>query len=327
MRLIFLHTGWCRYYQGLDNDMPIGQHAYLKSEDGHERWNFLDVDGIRYGHAPVNSKMNLKNVEKNWRRDSLDGVNVVWTATNPISRQRVIIGWYKNAKLFSEAQSFKNDDFDRGTYLACANATETYLLPHAERSFVVPSHKKGFPGQKAVWYPMTKDSNEVTNFIDEVCQYIGGKALPPSTSGRPSSFHGRQPDVEKRRAVENAAVDFTIKKFARKYELEPNDPAIKSVEKENVGWDYEINLPDRKLLLEIKGRSDSPVNFELTANEYDKVLEPRKHLQLCIVTNALEEKKRKLHVFKHRKNGEWASKSMSLCFDERLSATARGKAI
>lgn len=58
-------------------------------------------------------------------------------------------------------------------------------------------------------------------------------------------------------------------------------------ERDNVGWDLEATLDNRKLKLEVKGLSGSELVVELTPNEYTKMNANRDTFRLCTVTSAL----------------------------------------
>ena len=101
-----------------------------------------------------------------------------------------------------------------------------------------------------------------------------GKPRPSSRKG------GFQPDVEKRRKVEKAAIRFVARQYERKSWL------VKSVELEKVGYDLHCTKGDLVECVEVKGTSGLDEQFVITANEYEKAKsDPR--FVLILVTNAL----------------------------------------
>ncbi len=62
---------------------------------------------------------------------------------------------------------------------------------------------------------------------------------------------------------------------------------MSSVERDNVGWDLEAELGDRRLLIEVKGLSGRPLSVELTPNEFKKFVKNDENYRLYIVREAL----------------------------------------
>ena len=93
--------------------------------------------------------------------------------------------------------------------------------------------------------------------------------------------HPFQPDPRKRKAVEDAAIQETIRHFrAWGY-------TIRDRQKENVGWDLEAVKGAEVLLLEVKGSSGTIVNAELTPNEYAHMQGHCENYAVCTVVDAL----------------------------------------
>ena len=72
---------------------------------------------------------------------------------------------------------------------------------------------------------------------------------------------------------------------------------LKSVEKDNLGWDLEASQNKIKLKIEVKGISGKQPNVELSSNEYKAFLGKDKHYRLAIVTCALISPK--LHICRY----------------------------
>jgi len=83
--------------------------------------------------------------------------------------------------------------------------------------------------------------------------------------------------------VEKAAVDAVIKHYkSLKYK-------VRTVEKENLGWDLEVSLGTKKQKIEVKGVSSNSIYFELTPNEYRRLAEYSTIYSVCVVCTALDD--------------------------------------
>ena len=111
---------------------------------------------------------------------------------------------------------------------------------------------------------------------------------------------GWQTDVDRRQEIERAAIQATWGYFADKgYKM-------KSVEKENCGWDLEGTCPGETLQIEVKGTAAALARCEVTPNEYLAIREKRPGYRLCIVCDALSRPAVKPFV--------WSPEAKSWCF-------------
>ena len=103
MPVLFARIGWMRFYGGPvpGDERPIRGGAYNENNIGGEVYNFRVTKGRLYGYfkPPVaNGGLNLERigvVADN--AHSLDGVLVVFVATQPEEHRQVIVGWYRAA--------------------------------------------------------------------------------------------------------------------------------------------------------------------------------------------------------------------------------------
>ena len=110
------------------------------------------------------------------------------------------------------------------------------------------------------------------------------KMLKSLLRGKKESPKRRQPhktDPEKNAQVEKAAINTTTRHF------ENISYTVKSVEKDNVGWDLEATRGKTNLLIEVKGLSGEALSVELTPNEYHCLDKKEDNYRLCVVTTAL----------------------------------------
>jgi Holliday junction resolvase len=60
------------------------------------------------------------------------------------------------------------------------------------------------------------------------------------------------------------------------------------VERDNCGWDLVATKESQILHVEVKGCSGPTIYFELTPNEYKKLIEHAVRYRVCVVCNALQ---------------------------------------
>lgn len=306
----FVRIAWMNYYQGVKNDIPKGAGSYVKeNQNGGEVYNFKEISGKYYGYSRNQNgrSFDLTKVGANKKEENIKGLTVVFFATNPKYGGQYVIGWYKNASIYKKTKEIK--DKGRGnenTYNFECKKKDAYLIPTSERSFILP---KG-PGESNVWYPKM-DNLEHVAFVKKLNKYIDNpiETKPtPKPAGRPY-----QPDIEKRKKVELAAMDMTWLYF------EKLGFTLVDVSKENKGWDLEAIKGVKKFLIEVKGLSGGLNSIELTPNEYKN--SSRKNFILSIVYNALNESKA-IEIFEFNlKQNVWFNDKSVLKIIERVSAS------
>lgn len=122
-------------------------------------------------------------------------------------------------------------------------------------------------------------------------------------------------DPEVRQLIENAATKMVKKHF--KTQVPPY--SIISREADCIGWDFEARRGKELLKLEVKGLKGRVASVEVTPNEYNAMKKDRKRFRLCIVTNALEDQRAKLRIFRYE-NGWRNEESESLEIEELMAA-------
>jgi len=314
VRMIFLRVGWMDRYRGISSgDSISGGGAYVEQERfGHELFNFLDFRGHMYGYVQPprvrdgewdQARIDVTRLGASPTDTSLPGVLAVWVATAP-SGGGFVVGWYRDATVFRDHQPMPvgskrvHEDKTCGYHVRADSANAVLLKPD-ERVFPVPQKKKGKKGtfgQSNIWY--AGDRTENKKFRERLLRHIATKTATPVIEGTTGVGVARQADPEKRVAVERAAVVETTKYF------EKMGYRIRSMEKDNVGWDLMAETDERELRLEVKGLSGKVIAVELTPNEYQAMQTHCKTFRLCVVTAALTAPK--LHVFAYsRDSGRW----------------------
>ena len=288
--IVFFNTGWMTRYEGESDTDPIqggGKHVETYHSGG-EMFNFKPRLKKVYGYVqPVGGTLNLERILASADGDKLEDVTVVWTARHPTKGGTRVIGWYTSATLY---RAYQEIDFSRPSswnwmgreagYFATAHIENVQLLTPDARTLLVPRGKGGM-GRSNVWY-----ADDSPAFIKEVRALIKRYA-----GGTPPTKPPRQPDVLKRLEVEKKAVELVIDYY------EALGYALKSVEKDNVGWDLEAIHGKSALKLEVKGLSGPDLVIELTSNEYKKLNAHRTSYRICVVTQALTAPE--LHIFSY----------------------------
>lgn len=295
MKLLFCKIGWMENYRGLNgHDRIQGGGSYVKENGmGHEICNFVpDEHGYLYGYVqPTAETINLKRLDADNDGVSVSGVTVVWVATHQTQKGSLgskIVGWYHNATVFSEFQPFKpipaiHKENGLSRYIIKAPADQAVLLSIDARVMNVPraQEQKGFFGQSNVWYA---DTENVQDFVQKVSQYIA-EYNSNNLSGSLKRKMARIQDQDKKVQVERAAIETVVAHFQQL------GYTVRSVEKDNCGWDLEANIEKNILRIEVKGLSGKELNVGLTPNEYKAFEKNSDDYRLAIVTHALDEPK------------------------------------
>lgn len=182
-KVIFVNLTEMQKYQGKEPVNP-GGGSYVEDHGyGHELFNFLDDDGYCYGYSPPYGKINIKRISPSTIQNDkygeyIDNILVVFTGSRK-GKGRLVIGFYKNAKVYSELV----DDGRKPRYLHDANkyiqynikckATDTFLIDYDKRSRRIPQASKktntsGY-GQSAVWYASEENDQQIKK---EIIEYL-----------------------------------------------------------------------------------------------------------------------------------------------------------
>jgi 5-methylcytosine-specific restriction protein A len=154
-RVIFLHTGWMQFYNGIDGDSIErgGRHVDQYGWGG-EIFNFKPYRGRLHGCVapPRDWTIDISRCGASDNDKHLDGVTVIWTATRP-GGGVVIVGWYRDARLYRRIQEryipgrvCNNEPIG---YFVLAKERNACLLPVDERVVQVRVGK-GWKGQSGV---------------------------------------------------------------------------------------------------------------------------------------------------------------------------------
>lgn len=157
-------------YDGIEIERIVNGGLYVNEHGfGGEVYNFRNSNGYNYGFVETNGCMiNLSRIDFGHKvnSDFIDDVICVFVAKHP-SGGRKIVGWYKNARIFSKIQDYPGKDrkvmvsrvywdSDQIGYHVSAKNGDVVLLSEKERmgSPEFP-HGKGRFGQSNVWHADT----------------------------------------------------------------------------------------------------------------------------------------------------------------------------
>lgn len=225
--MLFVRVGWMHFYAGPipGDEGPVGGGRYNEQHTGGEAYNFLDVSGHLYGYAqPPGDAITLERIDSGAAKSSsLNNVLVVMVSRRPSGGQ-VIVGWFKDAKVFRECiqkSPGKPDGFGHFFSTLLGNGI---LLPIEKRSFEIPSGK-GAMGQSNICYPLEQDgTRKKSSWMKQALEFIDGyndsnllstpesdaedesaRAVERALAGAQGQGFARTP--QERRAIEHRAMD------------------------------------------------------------------------------------------------------------------------
>ena len=184
MPLVLFNICWMQHYRGQTPDDPIHGGGAYPDEHGHgfEVENFLPIGGWYYGHGepPRSGVINLKRVDPGVgdAAEYLDGVTVVFVATRPDEGGRVVVGWYRNARVWRNLRQRPSPGHDR--YCAEARVEDCILLGVDDRTFDVPTGRRSdgvFGMGRTIRYTFDDHGNhepDAEEFVPRLQAYIEG---------------------------------------------------------------------------------------------------------------------------------------------------------
>jgi hypothetical protein len=244
-----MNVGSMTAYNGPKGDTIKGGGSYVREHSfGDEAFNFQSYRGRAYGYGrPANNSIAIERLGGVKGSDYVDGVLVIWVSKS------CVVGWYEDARVYRKRQ-YPPRGANRAVgrhqcgYYVTAKFSECKILDSDARpAWPVPRAKnvKGGMG-RYVWYA---EGEARKPFLKRLLRFIdsGGKAGPWKAGARKGSGKGWQLDPRKRKKIEDAAIDETIRFYAGL------GYAIKDRQDEHVGWDLEAEQGGRVLKLEVKG--------------------------------------------------------------------------
>lgn len=302
-KILLCRIAWMKRYEGRANiDIPRSGAKWIRiNKTGEEIYNFKNVGNKVYAYFPNITNTEISNLGAKKSDEFVDNVLVVMCAKHPVEGGIRVVGWYNNAKVYRSWKE-RNGHF----YHAVVDYKNTNLISEDDRVFRVPETF----GRNALYY-IAKHSKQ-KKLLQNLEAYIkrGGKLFFPPEKKQQKTGRGfaRQLDIDKRLLVEQKA----ISKAKEYYGLRYGKNSIKSVEKENKGWDLEVRTGTKLLKIEVKGLSGKELSVELTPNEFKSFRQRSTNYKLFVLTEALS-KRPKERVFQYQSRGNlWVGTDHSI---------------
>lgn len=312
-RILVCNVGWMARYQGLvrQPDCIVGGGKWvMENKRGGESCNFLPTpSGNVFGHfetikGEIDRAVSIGKLDAKDDSEQIDHIDVVWVATNPNGEGRRVAGYYRDATVYRRRQVHgkpptKQHKLDQvGSYMVSAKAANVRCLALEERTIAL-GRPPGWIGQVNWWFPECSDHPGVPAFVAKVRALLASHNTMSGSNGAGKKKQQRSTDPDRNALVEESAIAMVTKHYSG------ND--VRSVERDNVGWDLEIyqkgaQLKSEPVLrIEVKGLSGLEVVVGVTPNEYYSV---KQHVagklpsyRIAIVTSALNAPRLQIFVY------------------------------
>lgn len=188
MPIVFCNVSWMQKYAGRDpDDPPLGGGGFPRVQ-GYcgEECNFVPGDdGFVYGHfetikGKIDRQVLIERLGAEKSANFVDGVDVVWTAPELGNDPRVVVGWYRNARVHRRRMNFdgsppsdRHRDDEILSYVVRARAEDAFLLPVDQRDLRL-SRGSGWSGQTSWWYAEYSADASALAFVSSVRTLIEG---------------------------------------------------------------------------------------------------------------------------------------------------------
>jgi hypothetical protein len=280
-KILLVRTAWMKYYEGRANiDIPRSGAKYiLQNKKGGELNNFKNRNGKYYGYIPFVGSVNITNLGAKATDELIKGITVVFCATHPVEKGMRVVGWYENATVYRNGQSNNVSNW----FFAEAAEKSVKRIDADNRFCNIPDT---FGRSASFFFSLHPEKKSTLNKLIAYIESDGKIESIQDKKKTSKTTLSRQVDVETRMKVEKSAIDTAVKYYQVRYGKEN----VKSVEKDNVGWDLEINTGSVTLKVEVKGLSGSKMAVELTPNEFKALNKKQENYFLFIVTDALSKK-------------------------------------
>lgn len=293
-RILFVRIGWMKYYTGSQpgDERPIGGGKYNLTKIGEEVNNFKVSAGKVYGSfaIPMNAEeLSLYRIDPSASGDSLKKVLLIFFARDPRpdSEGQVVVGWYKNASVYSESR--KSPQW----HYAEAQSSNAVLLPTYRRTCILP-HGENAPGQSNVFFVLDGNAKPKSlKWLPKVLDFVNSYAGPnlvnnPEAEAQPeiegifekemsnALAQGIQSDPAVRKIVELHAMRSAIKYFSNEGYTVSDVSATKS-------YDLLCYKNGREMFVEVKGSQLAASKIILTPNEVAFARKNSKNMALYLL--------------------------------------------
>lgn len=207
MPVLFCNVSWMKEYGGRNgDDPPLGGGGFPRA-NGYcgEECNFVPGDdGYVYGHfetikGEADRQVRIERLGAAPSDKYVDGVDVVWTAPERGNDPRVVVGWYRDARVYRQRQRYDGDQpsdihwrDDIASFMTKARADQAFLLKPEQRTLRL-SRGTGWSGQASWWYAEDTADKAAKAFVRKVKAMIAGQPVTPvdpSNDKRPGGRAG-----------------------------------------------------------------------------------------------------------------------------------------
>lgn len=203
MPILFCNIAWMKNYAGRsDTDKPLGGGGFVRDEGWcGEECNFAPGDdGYVYGHfetlqGETDRRVMLETLGAPRNADYLDGVDVVWTAPDHGDGARVVVGWYRDARVYRRRQRFegnhpsaRHEGDEIESFMTRARTDNARLLKPDKRTLTL-GRGVGWSGQTSWWYADQTTNPDARRFVESVKAMIDrgtSAALPAAVANPPA---------------------------------------------------------------------------------------------------------------------------------------------
>ena len=176
MPMVLFNIGWMKYYRGQTSDDLIEGGG--SDPNKLEVENFLPLGGWHYGFGQVGS-VNLSRIDPGVEdgAEYVDDVTVVFVAPRQAGKGSVVVGWYRNARVWHDMRQRPSPG--HGKYFAKARTEDCILLEIEDRTFEFPRASKCVfgMGQQNIRYTLNEDGgyeHHAEEFVRRFEDYIEG---------------------------------------------------------------------------------------------------------------------------------------------------------
>jgi len=282
MKAIFVRIGYMHYYCGSieGDEKPIYGGSYNRANKGHELYNFKKVYEKKslFGYFQPKYSVNLEKIDpENKHKNFVENVLVIFVAKRKDYGQ-VIIGWYKDARVYRESQpADKTLDREDYPFFLKAPIKTSVLLPEKYRTYKIPSGQNGF-GQANICY-LYNDKKIMKNFrwikdaINYVMTYKGPNLLVDTMVDTEEKIKNL---IERHKAIQSGQGFKVTPELRKKIEEYSMKKAIKFFQNEGYQvtdvskiepYDLACKKDNDYLRVEVKGTQSSGDSIVLTPNE------------------------------------------------------------
>lgn len=173
--ILCCRIAWMGEYQSRE-ERPYSHHRYiLDGNTPYEALNFaLGDDGLFRGYVPVGrdaeqvfGRINISRLGAARGAPQIDGITVIFCATNKDVGGLFVVGYYRNATVLRVPIVDEYENLPRVTRII---SEEARLIPEPERIFPIPSNTANGFGRSNLWYGANKDEalrRALLSYVDD----------------------------------------------------------------------------------------------------------------------------------------------------------------